>query len=80
LIDCHSPKSHRSLLSYGSRRPVTPVLHIPKMSKQGLKRWLDARDAYLGHQYPYVIEKFKHLRRRRQRQQRRKPQPTKEYY
>ncbi|CAF4556537.1 unnamed protein product, partial [Rotaria magnacalcarata] len=61
LIDRHSPHSHRSLLSYGSRRPVTPVLHIPKMSKQALKRWLDARDAYLGHQYPYVIEKFQRL-------------------
>lgn len=76
LIDSHSPKSHRSILSYGSHRPLTPVLRIPKMSKQALKRWLDARDAYLGHGYPYIIEKFKRLRRRRKRQQ---PKTIKKY-
>ncbi|CAF2741197.1 unnamed protein product [Rotaria sp. Silwood2] len=68
LIDSYSPKSHKSLLSYSSRRPLTPTLHIPKMSKQALKRWLDARDAYLGHQYPYKQEKSEHHRRRRRRQ------------
>ncbi|CAF0755837.1 unnamed protein product [Rotaria sordida] len=70
LIGSHSPKSHRSLLSYSSRRPLTPILHIPKMSKQALKRWLDARDAYLGHEYPYIQEKSEHHRRRRRRQKR----------
>ncbi|CAF0794887.1 unnamed protein product [Rotaria sp. Silwood1] len=68
LINSHSSKSHKSLLSYSSRRPLTPILHIPKMSKQALKRWLDARDAYLGHQYPYIQEKSEHHRRRRRRQ------------
>ena len=38
------------------------------MSKQSLKRWLDARDAYLGHNYPYIQERFeRHRRRRRHR-------------
>jgi len=74
LTDSLSPKSHKSFLSYTSRRPLTPVLRISKMSKQALKRWLDARDAYLGHNYPYIQERFERHRRRR----RRKKKSTKE--
>jgi hypothetical protein len=37
------------------------------MSKQSLKRWLDARDAYLGHNYPYMIERRLRRRHRRRR-------------
>ena len=69
-----SPKSYKSFFSYSSPRPMTPI-HIPKMSKQSLKRWLDARDAYLGHNYPYIQERLE--RRRRRRQRRRKTKPNK---
>ncbi|UJR22802.1 hypothetical protein I4U23_025833 [Adineta vaga] len=31
-----------------------PALHIPRMSDAALKRWCDARDAYLGDQCPYI--------------------------
>ncbi len=66
LNDSLSPKSYRSFFSYASHRPITPIL-IPKMSKQSLKRWLDARDAYLGHNYPYIQERLERHRRRRRR-------------
>ena len=66
LDDSHSPRSYKSIFSYVSHRPITPI-HIPKMSKQSLKRWLDARDAYLGHNYPYIQERFERHRRRRRR-------------
>ncbi len=66
LTNTLSPKSYKSFLSYKSLRPLTP-LRIPKMSKQSLKRWLDARDAYLGHNYPYILESFERHRRRRRR-------------
>ena len=42
------------------------------MSKQSLKRWLDARDAYLGHNYPYIQEglhRHRRLRRRKTRKE-----------
>ncbi|CAF1471861.1 unnamed protein product [Adineta steineri] len=65
LTDTTTPISYRSFLTYASRHGLTPPIHIPKMSKQSLKRWLDARDAYLGHNYPYIMERFK--RRRQQR-------------
>jgi hypothetical protein len=65
LTDSHTAKSYKSFLSSTSRRPLTPPIHIPKMSKQSLKRWLDARDAYLGHGYPYIQERFERHRRRR---------------
>ncbi|CAF1429206.1 unnamed protein product [Adineta steineri] len=65
LTDTTTPISYRSFLTYASRHGLTPPIHIPKMSKQSLKRWLDARDAYLGHNYPYIMERFK--RRHRQR-------------
>jgi hypothetical protein len=67
LTDSFSPKSYQTFLSYRSRHLDTPVLRIPKMSKQSLKRWLDARDAYLGHNYPYIQERFERYRRRRRR-------------
>lgn len=35
------------------------------MSKQSLKRWLDARDAYLGHNFPYIQDRKKRFQRRR---------------
>ncbi len=66
LNDSLSPKSYKSFFSFASRRPITPIL-IPKMSKQSLKRWLDARDAYLGHNYPYIQERLERHRRRRRR-------------
>ena len=37
------------------------------MSKQSLKRWLDARDAYLGHGFPYIQDRSKRRPRRRRR-------------
>jgi hypothetical protein len=40
------------------------------MSKLALKRWLDARDAYLGHQVPYIQQRLKPYRRRRRRRHR----------
>ena len=63
LTSCHTPKSDKSLLSRTSLRPLTPILHIPNISKQALRRWLDARDAYVGDQYPYVLEKWEHKHR-----------------
>jgi hypothetical protein len=32
----------------------SPVLHIPQMSEKSLKRWCEARDTYLGQEYPYT--------------------------
>ena len=61
-----SPKSYKSLFSYTSHRTMTPI-HIPKMSKQSLKRWLDARDAYLGHNFPYIQDRKKRFRRLRRK-------------
>lgn len=66
-----SPKSYKSIFSSVSHRPMSPV-HIPKMSKQSLKRWLDARDAYLGHNYPFIQDRKKRFRRRRKIQSRSK--------
>lgn len=61
-----SPKSYKSIFSSISHRPMTPI-HIPKMSKQSLKRWLDARDAYLGHNFPFIQDRKKRFRRRHHR-------------
>lgn len=65
LVDSVSQKSYKSFLSYANRLSPLPPIHIPKMSKQSLKRWLDARDAYLGHQFPFVQERPKRYRWRR---------------
>lgn len=77
LNDSVSQKSFKSFLSFSSRRTPLPPLRIPKMSKQAFKRWLDARDAYLGHQFPFLRQRPKsrrcarhpHRRRRRRRNQ-----------
>ncbi|UJR26186.1 hypothetical protein I4U23_007529 [Adineta vaga] len=69
LHDTLTPISYKSFYSYATHRHLpTPPIRIPKMSKQSLKRWLDARDAYLGHNYPYIQEGLvRHRRKRRQR-------------
>jgi len=59
-----SRQSYKSLWSSISHRTMTPI-HIPKMSKPSLKRWLDARDAYLGYDFPYIQDHF--IRQYRQR-------------
>jgi hypothetical protein len=65
LTPAVSAKTYKSFLSTTSRRLLSPPIRIPKMSKQSLKRWLDARDAYLGHNYPYIQERLERHRRRR---------------
>lgn len=74
LNESISQKSYKSFLSFSSRRTPLPPLRIPKMSKPAFKRWLDARDAYLGHQFPFLRER-PHSRRR-PRRRRRPPGPT----
>ncbi|CAF0814174.1 unnamed protein product [Adineta ricciae] len=73
LRDTISPVSYKSFYSYALHRHLpTPPIHIPKMSKQSLKRWLDARDAYLGHNYPYIqdgLRRHQRLRRRKARKE-----------
>ncbi|CAF3196683.1 unnamed protein product [Rotaria sp. Silwood2] len=32
----------------------SPTIHIPEMSEKSLKRWCEARNTYLGQQYPYI--------------------------
>jgi hypothetical protein len=40
--------NQKNVLSHSS------ALHIPPMSEKSLKRWCEARDTYLGQEYPYV--------------------------
>ncbi|CAF0888588.1 unnamed protein product [Adineta ricciae] len=56
LMTSHSRHTSKVPLSSNRNNPAAnlPALHIPPMSDAAMKRWCDARDAYLGHQYPYV--------------------------
>ena len=78
LNGCFSPKSYKSIFSSVTHRPMSPI-HVPKMSKQSLKRWLDARDAYLGHNYPFIQDRKKRFRRRRKIQSHTKTGNTIDY-
>ncbi|CAF3695841.1 unnamed protein product [Rotaria socialis] len=64
---CHSSRksSVKRLSDNISRKQLLfnlPVMNIPEMSEQALKRWCEARDTYLDQRYPSVEkQKYKSL-------------------
>ncbi|CAF1383538.1 unnamed protein product [Adineta steineri] len=50
----HKQSKVKQLSDNISQKTLSSTIRIPPMSDLALKRWCDARDAYLGQEHPYV--------------------------